>query len=334
MLLDQTQTRESNVSELSALISQLKRQDSIERLRRIGKTVGPLVAHAPGPAETFSPFEDAGAMSIGDGFTLIAEDGWLDRLEESDGRVAGRRAAYACATRIAATGGLPEGVTIQLACRDEALTLEIMTGVFEACAALSIPLLGSQIEPETLHTALAMTLFGRGKKLLRSNAARPGDVLVAAVDIRGKRTGKTTFNWEPPPDRPSGSIVRDLVIPIRLNDRGLLRSGRSASGIGIVAAACLLAEYSGAGCRIRPADFPRPRDLDVAAWTLALPDFAFVFSVHSADLDEVTDAFRERQISCEAIGEISIGRVVELEMDGESRPVFDLRKEPFLGPHK
>ena len=83
-----------------------------------------------------------------------------------------------------------------------------------------MPIVGGHTNIRTDRSQLSVAIVGRAKRLLTSFDARPGDVLVAAVDHRGRYRAPFD-NWEAATDAPPERLRGDLDILPQIAEAGL-----------------------------------------------------------------------------------------------------------------
>jgi uncharacterized protein len=62
-----------------------------------------------------------------------------------------------------------------------------------AARAYQVPIVGGHTNTRNSYNPLSISILGRAEKLISSFAARPGDRLLMAIDLRGKSHPKYPF---------------------------------------------------------------------------------------------------------------------------------------------
>ncbi len=273
--------------------------------------------------------DDCAALPDGDGWLLFAIEGFVHDFVEADPRFAGWCGVMVNLSDIAAMGGRAVAVVDAIWARDRAQAEPVLAGLREASQAYGVPVVGGHTNHRTAAGSLAVAVLGRAERLITSFDARPGDVLVAAVDLRGGFRG-TSFNWDAASGAPAERLRADLALLPDLAEAGLVAAGKDISMAGLVGTATMLCEASGVGARIEVDAVPCPAGVDLTRFLLAFPSFGFVLSVAPDKVGAVLSRFAARDIACAAVGSIDASRKVRLWRDDEEVEVWDLAR-PFIG---
>jgi uncharacterized protein len=130
--------------------------------------------------------DDCAAIPDSEGHLLFAIEGFINSFVAADPWFAGWCAVMVNVSDIASMGGWPIAVVDAIWAAGEPAAEKILDGMKAASAAYGTPIVGGHSNLHTAQSQLAMAIIGRaGKRLLTSFDARPGDVLIAAIDHRG-----------------------------------------------------------------------------------------------------------------------------------------------------
>ena len=156
--------------------------------------------------DTIRVGDDCAAIPDGDGYLLLAIEGFINEFVAADPWFAGWCGVMVNVSDIAAMGGRPIAVVNAIWSAGDAAD-PILQGLRAASETFAVPLVGGHTNLRTDRSQLSVAILGRAKRLLTSFDAQPGDRLVAAIDLRGRyrdpfRTGK------PPPTRPRSASAR------------------------------------------------------------------------------------------------------------------------------
>ena len=273
--------------------------------------------------------DDCAAIPDGDGWLLFAIEGFVEDFVEADPRFAGWCGVMVNLSDIAAMGGRPLAVVDAIWARNRAQAEPVLAGLREASRVYRVPVVGGHTNHRTATGSLAVAVLGRAERLITSFDARPGDVLVAAVDLRGGFRGGS-LNWDAASGAPAERLRGDLALLPGMAEAGLVAAGKDISMAGLVGTAMMLCEASGVGARIEVDAVPCSAGVDLARFLLAFPSFGFVLSVAPDKVGAVLSRFAARDIACAAIGRVDASRVVRLWRDEEEIEVWDLSR-PFIG---
>ena len=196
--------------------------------------------------------DDCAAIPDGDGYLLFAIEGFMNEFVAGDPWFAGWCGAMVNISDIAAMGGRPIAVVNAIWADGEANAAPVLAGLKEAAQAFAVPVVGGHTNVRTDRGQLSVAILGRAKRLLTSFDAEPGDVLVAAIDLRG-RYREPFSNWEAATAAPHARLRGDIELLPAIAESGLSRAAKDISQGGIVGTAAMLAECSGVAHRYRPA---------------------------------------------------------------------------------
>ena len=274
--------------------------------------------------------DDCAAIPDRDGYLLLAIEGFMNEFVAGDPWFAGWCGLMVNLADIAAMGGRPLAVVDALWAKGEAEALPVLEGLRAASNRFGVPIVGGHSNLKTDRGQLSVAVLGRANKLLTSFDARPGERLVAAIDLRG-RYRQPFSNWDAATDAPPLRLRGDLDLLPEIAEAGLSRAAKDISQGGIVGTAAMFAECSGVAIDIDLAAVPRPEGVDLAHWLLSFPSFGYLLSVAPADTDAVIARFTARGIAAAEIGRIEGGTRVSVS-DGPARStIWDFAEKPLIG---
>jgi uncharacterized protein len=193
-----------------------------------------------------------------------------------------------------------------------------------------VPVVGGHTNLKSDCSQLAVAVLGRANRLLTSFDARPGDRLIAAIDLRG-RYRPPFSNWEAATDAPASRLRRDLEVLPRIAERSLSRAAKDISQGGIVGTAAMLAECSGVGVVIDVTAVPRPGSASLDRWMLTFPSYGYLIAASSENVATIVDLFHTRDIAAADIGSVTAGSIVSVTDGVSTVAVHDLAETPLLG---
>jgi AIR synthase-related protein len=274
--------------------------------------------------------DDCAAIPDGDGYLLLAIEGFLSAFVARDPWFAGWCGVMVNLSDIAAMGGRPIAVVDAIWAAGAEAGDPVLQGLRDASAAFGVPIVGGHSNLRADSTQLSVAILGRAQRLLTSFDARPGDRLVAAIDLRG-RYREPFPNWEAATDAPSARLRGDVELLPLIAEAGLSRAGKDISQAGLVGTAMMLAECSGVGLTIDLGAVPRPEGVALERWLQSFPSFGYLLSVPPAHLGAVLARFATRGIAAADIGAVTAGTVVEIAQAGERATVWDFARETLIG---
>lgn len=277
--------------------------------------------------------DDCAAIPDGDGHLLFAIEGFLDSFVAADPYFAGYCGVMVNLSDIAAMGGRPLAVVDALWSRDAEGADPILAGLRAACEVYGVPVVGGHTNTRAGAENLAVAVLGRaGKSLLTSFDGKPGDDLVAAIDLRGRFREPHPY-WDASTDAPPERLRGDLALLPGLAEDGLARAAKDVSMAGLVGTALMLLEGSHVGARIDLDAIPRPEGVALTRWLTAFPSFGYVLSVSPEKTDTVLARFAGRGIAAGRIGRVDASSVVRVRegIDGGEAVVWDFAASPLIG---
>ncbi len=283
-----------------------------------------LTQNSPG-----RPGDDAAAIPDGEGWQLMATEGFMNDFVSSAPWFAGWCAVMVNMSDILAMGGRPIALTNALWSPDAATAQEILRGMKEASEAYGIPIVGGHTNLRTAQPQLAAAIWGRAKALITSFDAQPGDLLIASADMRGAYAGDSS-NFPAFLNAPHARLRADMEILPGLAEDGLVTAGKDISQGGIAGTALMLAECSGVSISIDPGRISPP-DGDLARWMTAFPSFGFLLTAKGADATAVLSRFHKHDIDAVVIGKVEAGSTLCLTDGKTQHVIWDHAAAPYLG---
>ncbi|GGE21234.1 methanogenesis marker 2 protein [Primorskyibacter flagellatus] len=313
-------------STVAALADALRAHPSIRSKLGIARATGALGLTARSPGRIG---DDAAALPNGAGWDLVAGEGFIPAFVADDPWFAGWCAVMVNLSDIAAMGGRATALVDQVWAPDVETAAPVLQGLKDASAAYGVPLVGGHTNLAAPAIGLATSVFGKADALISSFDARPGDVLIVAMDHRGAY--RNFDNFCTALDAPHDRLRADLDLLPALAGEGLVAAGKDISQGGIVGTALMLAECSGVGIAIDVDAVSPPPGVAVERWLRSFPSFGFLLAVAPDKANAVCARFAARDIDAAAIGRITAGSAVTLTSGAETALFWDHAQTPYLG---
>jgi AIR synthase-related protein len=311
---------------LAALVERLRQTLGIQNKQDIQ-----LAARYLHPADGQVPLgDDCAAIRRGDRYLLLAAEGMLPSLVTAEPWFAGWCAIMVNISDIYAMGGVPIAVVDTLWAASAGVGQDLWRGMRDASAAYGVPIVGGHTNGHSPYNALSVAILGESRHPITSFHARPGDILLMAIDLRGAPYKNYPF-WNAATSAPPERLRGDLALLPRIAELGLCRAGKDISMGGVLGTALMLLETSRRGAEIDLDAIPRPANSDLTAWLEYFPSYGFLLSVAPEYVSSVRDEFRRRDLSCEAIGTVNEGSELTLTLGNERAPFWNLAGEPLTG---
>jgi uncharacterized protein len=314
--------------DLQSLIIHLKNSSALQRKKAIHPPINAF-SNLWDKGSTLDPIgDDAAIIKIDDSYLLFSCDGILPQLVKEEPFWAGYCAVLVSVSDIYAMGGRPLAVVNLLSAPDEETSIIIANGMAEGCRKLGVPMVGGHFFPEEA-SGVSTAIIGKATHLLRAAEGKPGQSLIAAIDLVGKRY-KHYPQWNSTSELTPESMQRKLeVLPI-LAEAGLVTAARDISNAGILGTIAMLAENAKCGANIYLDDLPIPSSVEVEEWLEIYPGYGFILSVHPNDEEEVMQWFEKEGIAARVIGELTDTLKVVVSSEDEEMMYMDFNSESLV----
>jgi uncharacterized protein len=276
--------------------------------------------------------DDCAAIPDGDGFLLLAIEGFINEFVAGDPWFAGWCGVMVNVSDVAAMGGRPLAVVDAIWAASEAEAAPVLAGMREASEAYGVPIVGGHTNTRTDRGQLSVAILGRARRLLSSSDARPRDRLVAALDLReGARYREPFSNWDAATGAPPARLRADLEVLPGIAEAGLALAAKDISQGGLIGTTMMLAECSSVGAAIAVAVVPRPDGVALPRWLQTFPSYGYVLAVPPANVAAVLARFAARGIAAADIGEVTADACVSIADGRSTEIVWDFSREPLIG---
>lgn len=307
---------------LSALANAVRNHAGLTAKRDVAAVVAGLGAPGLG--------DDCAVISDGDGYLLFAIEGFMAEFLMADPWFAGWCGLMVNLSDIAAMGGRPLAVTDALWADGVMGAKPILEGMAAASSAYNVPIMGGHSNFRADRAQIAVSVLGKARALLSSFAARPGEVLIAAIDLRG-RYRPVFDNWQAALEAPPERLRGDLELLPQIAEAGLSHAAKDISQAGLVGTAAMLAECSHMGLRIDPGKIPMPEGIAPERWLRSFPSFGFLLTALPDRAEEILARFAERGIGAAVIGNVEAHRHVLLDDGKDCETIWDFVAMPLMG---
>ena len=295
------------------------------------RDIAAITAQLSLSAHSFVPVgDDCAAIPDGDGYLLLAIEGFMNEFVARDPWFAGWCGLMVNISDVAAMGGRPIAVVDAVWAVGDTGAAPVLAGLRAASRAYGVPIVGGHTNARTDRGQFAVAIVGRAKHLLTSFNALPGDHLIAAIDLRG-RYREPFSNWEAATDAPPARLLADLEVLPSIAEAGLSSAGKDISQAGLIGTAMMLAECSGVGISIDMTQVPKPMGVPLDRWLQTFPSFGFLLAVRPVNAAAVLARFQERGVAASDVGEVTANRLAVLIDGPEAETIWDFVCEPLIG---
>ena len=326
--------------ELESLAEGLRNFEGVKRKRAINDLVKRLGDSDRVGSRTIAGFgEDAAVLKIdNDNFVLLAVDGIWGKLLSADPWWAGYCSVLVNVNDIAAMGGTPLAMVNLTSTQKKDICAELGRGIGDGVKKFGVPMVGGHLHPDTSYNALDVGIIGTVKRdsVIFSNGAKPGDKVLAGIDLDGRIYPSYNLAWDNTTKRSPGEIKRQLDTMVEIGEKKLATAGKDISNPGTLGTLGMLLESSGVGAIVELDKIPRPNvekmPVGFEHWLKMYPGTGFVLTVENDEKGaECIEIFGDAGIDASIIGEIDNSKKLKITNGAETATVFDLNREIITG---
>ncbi|HEY6081643.1 MAG TPA: sll0787 family AIR synthase-like protein [Polyangiaceae bacterium] len=273
--------------------------------------------------------DDTAALADEHGYTLFAAEGMRPELVAADPWFAGFCSIMVNLSDVAAMGGRPWAVvdTLFMGTGENERVLE---GMQAASELFGVPVVGGHTARVAGPTLLSVAVVGRARRLISSHAARAGQTLLMAVDLRGSFRGSGgAFNAATTAS--AKQLRANLAVLPELAEADLVAAGKDISMAGVCGSLAMLLETSAVGAVLELDAIPAPSEVEPLRWLTAFPSFGFVLAVEPEAVAQVCARFDAVGVACAAVGRVDGSRQLKLRYQQQEYLYLDLGAEPLTG---
>jgi AIR synthase-related protein len=275
--------------------------------------------------------DDCAAIPDGDGWLLLAIEGFIDELVECDPWFAGWCGVMVNVSDVFAMGGRPIAVVDALWSAGTDRAVPILEGMSAAARTYGVPIVGGHTNGHNDREQLAVAILGRSQHLLTSFDAKPGDVLIAAIDLRGAYRDPYPV-WDAATGTDPARLRGDLDVLTSLAELGLCVAAKDIGNAGVVGTALMLLECSGVGGVIDVRAVPRPHNVPDVMWLLStFPSYGFLLAAPEHNVPQIRARFAARGIAGAVIGRCDDTGVARLTDGIHEATLWDFGDTALIG---
>lgn len=313
------------------IVREIRSFEGVLRKNALGDIVGILGPPGASGSGWECTGDDAAALRDGDRYLLLAADGLHERLVTRDPYRAGRASVLVNVNDIYAMGGRPLALVNVIGMPDGPDREALLRGMRAECDRLRVPMVGGHSLPEAGGCSVAAAILGEAKSLLPGSSARPGQVLVLAVDLDGEAWGAGFDSWDSHCRKDPDRIVGDLEVLPALAEEGIATAARDLSNAGLLGSIGTLLELSRVGAVVELDAMARPETVGLMSWLRTFPSFGFVIACDEATARECVERFEARSIWAAIVGSVTAERKMWIRYRGDQEILFDFRQDTITG---
>lgn len=320
---------------LEELAERIRNFEGVTRKKQIEDIVSVFETVRPEYQNAIVDFgDDAAVIDIGgDDVILFAADGIWGRLLDASPWWAGYGAVVVNVNDIAAMGGKPLAMVDIASSNSETACKELMEGLAEGVRKFGVPVVGGHVHPDTDYNSISVAIIGIVKKdcVIRSDTARPGDLVIAAYDMDGKIGPNSPYSWDTTSFK-APEVIREIyLVTQEIAKRKIATAGKDISNPGLIGTLGMLCETSGVGAAVDLEKVPKPEDVDLEQWLKVHPGTGYVFTANPEKAEECIKVFEEAGLTATVIGKIELGSRLDMYDKTGRVTVFDFSRESITG---
>ncbi|WP_407357020.1 methanogenesis marker 2 protein [Methanolobus sp. WCC5] len=278
--------------------------------------------------------DDAAVIDIGtDDVILFAADAIWGRIVNKSPWWTGYTSVVVNVNDISAMGGRPLAMVNVMSSSDLESTEEIMKGIRDGIKKFGVPMVGGHMHPDTPYNSLAVAIIGIAKKdcVIRSDTAKPGDVIIVAYDMDGRVGQNSPYSWDTTSFKEPEVVRRRFMVMQEIGEEKLVTAGKDISNPGTIGTLGMLCEVSRVGASVDLRAIPRPENVDFEQWLKIYPATGYIVTAKEENASRCIEVFVSAGIRAAVIGQINDSHVIDIYDDSTSAIVFDLGNDTITG---
>ncbi len=330
----------SNDRYLDDLIRDLRNHPGLLRKQNIGSLLEILPQPQAISNRILADFGEDSALIIqnADNIILFHSDAIVEPLVERNPYGAGMSCVLVNVNDIFAAAGTPVALTCIVSYKNDTqggeIARQLMDGAAKAVHLFQVPIVGGHTASKCSYNAISMSCIGIGKRdqILKSSTARPGDLILAAVDLVGQRGAAYRLGWDCFTFKTSYEVLTPRNAMIEIGKRQLATASKDSSNPGILGSMAMLLEASGRGGIIQIEAIPRPDSVPLREWVKMFISTGFILTCPENNATECLQVLKKGGLTAKIVGQVLEDSCVYLaNKEGEQELFFDFSKESIFG---
>jgi uncharacterized protein len=275
------------------------------------------------------PGDDGAAVRVGSEEVIACGEAILPSFVERDPYGAGVAAVLTNVNDVAAMGAVPLAI-VDTVVGPPATCRAVLDGIRFASQLYDVPVVGGHLTRSADRMALSAFALGRcpGRPLSATRVA-PGQTLALVVCLDGKM--RRDFPFFPSFDERGNRLAGDVRLLADLAEDGVVEAAKDVSMAGLFGSMAMLLEPTRCGASIPVDAVPVPRGLELAAWSLCFPCFAFLVTMAPRNEDRCRGAVERRGLSYAPLATVDGSGVLGLVDGGDAAVLVDLNADAVTG---
>ncbi len=277
------------------------------------------------------PGDDGAAVPLGShgtGYVIACGEALLPTFVARDPYGAGIAAVLANVNDVAAMGARPIGI-VNTIVADEPTAREILRGIRYGCELYDVALLGGHLTRHAGAPALSAFAVGLGSQVLSMTQVRPGHAVLLACSLVGEM--RPDFPFFAGFRQRAEHVPGDIRLLAEVAEAGAALAAKDVSMAGIVGSLAMLLEHGRYGCQVDLDALPVPEGVDLARWLTCFPNYAFLLTTPTTEVEACRAMFHGRDLTAEVIGIVDDSGRIGLSAAGGSAEVLDQHQGTITG---
>ncbi|WXG39918.1 MAG: methanogenesis marker 2 protein [Candidatus Freyarchaeum deiterrae] len=321
---------------LKSLAESIKNFDGVVRKKPIIEVTRPLSQTLDfakiGVVKSFG--EDSAVLDLGgEDYLLAATDGIWHKLLLAAPEFAGYCSVLVNVNDVVVKGGEPIALLDTLSIEDMDIGQKIVDGILLGCKNFRVPVVGGHLHPSSPTYSLSVTVLGRAPKdaVIYSDTAKPGDAVIAAVDLDGRVHEGFNYAWDSTSWKSPEYVEQKLNTMKEIAKKHLATAAKDISNPGVIGTLGMLLEASQVGGRVDVSSIPKPLDMDLEKWVKMYPGFGVIMTSKPSTASRCLKIFRGADVSAEIIGEVDDSKKLLITDESEVCEVFNFKQDRLSG---
>lgn len=310
-----------DLESLSHIISVAKNFKGLKRKVEIGEITKILGEHE---------YDDAGVIELGDLNIVVSTDGITEDLVKSDPWFAGYYSVLVNVNDVVVKGARPMGYVNVMSGSLETRR-KMAEGIKAGLDKYGLKLLKGHTHPDSSYEAIDAAVVGIANRVAKGSTARPGDLIVMAIDLDGSFGVKGWVRCFDSTLRKGGPELRAMVGSIvSAIESGMVTASRDISAPGVLGSLAMLCEASSVGAEVDAEKIPRPSETRISDWFISYPAMGFIFAT---DDEELAQVLGRVGFSASIVGRFDDTKKIKVKLGSDCGLFMDLSLESVFGIH-
>ncbi|MHA2062313.1 MAG: AIR synthase related protein [Candidatus Sifarchaeia archaeon] len=238
---------------------------------------------------------------------------------------------------IYATAGTPLAMVLILAYEDNQKKIgdELIRGIIDGSKKFRVPIVGGHTHPNDTRNIASAGITGRVKREHRisSSGARTGDIVLTAIDTKGKVGQRYTFGWDCTSMKTSEEVLRHRQAICEIGKAGFATACKDISNAGLIGTLGMLFEASkvGAVIDLKQVEESKPEPVPLSHWVRIFISTGFILTIKPQHISVAIELLESHDLTTAVIGEIDDTKKFKITYDSKTAVFFDFNKESILG---